>query len=35
MKVYREVMEKKYKGEQKLVFAMGIFVSTFFCLILW
>ena len=35
MKVYREALEKKYKGEQKLVFAMGIFVSTFFCLIFW
>ncbi len=35
MKVYREAIEKKYKGEQKLVFTMGIFVSTFFCLIFW
>ena len=35
IKEHREELEKKYKGEQKLVFAMGIFVSTFFCLIFW
>lgn len=35
MKAHRAELEKKYKGEQKLVFAMGIFVSTFFCLIFW
>lgn len=28
-------IEQKYKGEQKLVFTMGFFVSAFFCLIFW
>ena len=28
-------LQEKYKGEQKLVFTMGFFVSAFFCLILW
>ena len=32
---YTQELHQKYKGEQKLVFAMGFFVSAFFCLILW
>lgn len=33
IRVHREAVEEKYKGEQKLVFTMGFFVSAFFCLI--
>lgn len=33
IKIHREALEEKYKGEQKLVFTMGFFVSAFFCLI--
>ena len=31
----RKALEAKYKGEQRLVFSMGFFVSAFLCLILW
>ena len=31
----RSALEEKYKGEQRLVFSMGFFVSAFLCLILW
>lgn len=32
---YTMELQEKYKGEQRLVFTMGFFVSAFFCLILW
>lgn len=32
---YTRELQEKYKGEQRLVFTMGFFVSAFFCLILW
>ena len=35
MKDYTKALQEKYKGEQRLVFTMGFFVSAFFCLILW
>lgn len=31
----REEMEEKYRGEQRLVLAMGFFSGAFLCLILW
>jgi hypothetical protein len=31
----RKNLEEKYRGEQRLVFSMGFFVSAFLCLILW
>ncbi len=31
----RADLEERYKGEQRLVFTMGLFVSAFLCLILW
>ena len=35
MNTYRITLQEKYKGEQKLVMALGLFASTFICLILW
>lgn len=35
MNAYRIVLQEKYKGEQKLVMALGFFAGTFICLILW
>lgn len=32
---YAVELQEKYKGEQRLVFTLGFFVSAFFCLILW
>lgn len=32
---YRVELEGKYKGEQKLVLTLGVFVGAFLCLILW
>ncbi len=31
----RAGLEEKYKGEQKLVLTMGIFIGAFICLVLW
>lgn len=31
----KKELEAKYKGEQRLVLAMGVFASSFLCLILW
>lgn len=33
IEAHRREIEGKYKGERKLVFTMGFFVSAFFCLI--
>ena len=35
MKEFTQELQQKYKGEQKIVFTMGVFVSAFLCLILW
>ncbi len=32
---YTKELQEKYKGEQRLVFTMGIFAGAFLCLILW
>ena len=32
---YTEKLQEKYKGEQRMVFTMGFFVSAFLCLMLW
>ncbi len=31
----RRELEAKYKGEQKLVLTLGVFVGAFLCLVLW
>lgn len=35
MNAHRIFLQEKYKGEQKLVVALGFFTGTFICLILW